>query len=142
MIQKATRLPFPILVTAIVLSLASASLFASPRVRAGQWEVTSTVNGKANVFKNCMGAEEAAAVNGDAKSGREYTEKLMAGQCKFTDYKVDGNVVTSSMTCGGSTIRTLTTYRGDTFSSDSKTKAGSAPEVSSHIDAKRLGDCP
>lgn len=142
MTQKTTRSRFPILVTAIVLTMASASLLAAQRMRAGEWEVTSTVNGKANVFKNCVGAEEAAAVNGDAKSGREYTEKLMAGQCKFTDYKVDGNVVTSSMTCGGSTIRTVTTYRGDTFSSDSKTKAGSAPEVSSHVDAKRIGDCP
>ena len=129
-------------VLGIVIALTmSAALFAADRMRTGQWEVTSTNNGKARTFKNCVGAEEAGAANGDAKTSRAYTEKL-TGQCKFTDYKVEGNTVTSVMTCGGSTVRTTTTYHGDSYQSDSTTKTASGTEVASHINAKRIGDCP
>jgi len=130
-----------VLATAIALTMSAAALFAADRVRTGQWEVTSTSNGKARTFKNCVGAEEAGAVNGDAKASRAYTEKL-TGQCKFTDYKVEGNTVSSLMTCGGSTIRTTTTFHGDSYQSDSTTKTGSGSEVASHISAKRIGACP
>lgn len=130
-----------VLATAIALTMYAASLSAADRMRTGQWEVTSTSNGQTRSFKNCVKAEEAGAINGDAKTSRAYTEKL-TGQCKFSDYKVDGNTVTSVMTCGPSTVRTTTTYHGDSYQSDSKTKIGSGAEVASHISAKRIGDCP
>jgi hypothetical protein len=125
-----------------LFALVSVSLSAADRVRTGQWEVTSTSNGRARTFKNCVRADEAAAANGDAKAGRAYNEKLLAGQCTFTDYKVEGNLVSSVMTCGKITSRTTTTYHGDSFQSESKTTTGGAPEVVSHVSAKRLGDCP
>ena len=131
-----------ILVAVVTLAPAASPLFAADRVRTGQWEVTSTSNGRARTFKNCVRAEEAAAANGDAKAGRAYNEKLLAGQCTFTDYRVEGNSVSSVMTCGKTTVRTTTTYRGDNYQSDSNTKTGGAPEVVTHISAKRLGDCP
>jgi hypothetical protein len=137
--KKTTR--SAVLVTAIALTMSAASLFAADRVRTGQWEVTSTNDGKARIFKSCLRAEEASAVNGDAKGSRAYLEKL-TGQCKFSDYKVEGNTISTVMTCGGSTVRTTTTYHGDSYQSDATTKTGSAPEVISHITAKRLGDCP
>lgn len=131
-----------ILMAALALTIAAAPLSAADRVRVGQWEVTSTSDGRARTFKNCVRADEAAAANGDAKAGRAYNEKLLGGQCTFTDYKVEGNSVSSVMTCGHSTVRSSTTYHGDSYASDSTTKTGSAPEVITHITAKRLGDCP
>ena len=139
--KTTTRTRLSVLGIAIALTMSAAALFAADRMRTGQWEVTSTSNGKARTFKNCVGAEEAGAVNGDAKPSRAYTEKL-TGQCKFTEYKVDGNTVTSVMTCGGSTVRAITTFKGDSYQSDSTTKTGSGPEVISHISAKRIGACP
>ena len=131
-----------VLVTAITLAMAAASLSAAERIRTGQWEVTSTSNGQAKTFKNCVGAAEAGAANGDAKTGKAYIEKMLPAQCKFTDYKVEGNSVSSVMTCGSTTVRSTTTYHGDNYQSDSTTKTGSSPEVVSHISAKRIGDCP
>jgi hypothetical protein len=131
-----------ILAAVIALAMAAAPLSAADRLRTGQWEVTSTNNGRARTFKNCVRADEAAAANGDAKAGRAYTEKLLAGQCTFTDYKVEGNLVSSVMTCGKTTVRSTTTYHGDSYQSESKTTIGGAPEVVSHVSAKRLGDCP
>jgi uncharacterized protein DUF3617 len=131
-----------VLLAVFALAMAADPLSAADRVRIGQWEVTSTSNGRARTFKNCVRAEEAAAANGDAKAGRAYNEKLLAGQCTFTDYKVEGNVVSTAMTCGKIKSRTTTTYHGDSYQSESKTTTGGAPEVVSHISAKRLGDCP
>jgi hypothetical protein len=81
-------------------------------------------------------------MNGDAKASRVYLEKLIPSQCKFTDYKVEGNSVSSTMTCGTTTVRSITKYHGDSYESESMTRTGSAPEVTSHLKAKRLGDCP
>ena len=131
-----------VLVTAIALALAASPLYAADRMRVGRWEVTSTSNGRTNTFKNCLSAADAGAMNGDAKTSQAYSAKLLPAQCKFTDYKVDGNVVTWVMTCGDTRVRSSTTYRGDSYQSDSTTKTGSAPEVVSHISAKRIGDCP
>src|ERR1700737_1354033 len=139
--MKTTRLSTA-LMTAIALALAAAPLSAADRVRTGQWEVTSTNNGRARTFKNCLRADEAAATNGDAKAGRAYTQKLLAGHCTFTDYKVEGSLVSSVMTCGKTTVRTPTTYHGDSYQSESKTTTGGAPEGVSHASEKPLGDCP
>jgi hypothetical protein len=131
-----------ILAAVIALATAAAPVSAADRVRTGQWEVTTTSNGKARTFKNCVSTAEAAAANGDAKTGRAYVEKMLPGQCKFTDYKVEGNSVSSVMTCDKTTVRSTTTYHGDSYQSESKTTTGGAPEVVSHISAKRIGDCP
>jgi hypothetical protein len=138
--KKTTR--STVLVTLIALVVAAASLSAAERMRTGQWEVTSTSIGKARTFKNCVPAAEAAAVNGDAKAARAYLEKLIPGQCKFTDFKIEGNSVSSVMTCGTTTVRSMTTYHGDSYQSDAMTKTGSEPEVAMHLSAKRIGDCP
>lgn len=130
------------LVTVIALATAAATLSAAERMRTGQWEVTSTSNGSTRTLKNCLGAAEAGAANGDAKTGRAYMEKMVPAQCKFTDYKVEGNLVSSVMTCGTTTVRSTTTYHGDRYESDSTTKIGSAAEVVSHVSAKRIGECP
>ncbi len=130
------------LVGGVAMTLMAGFLSASDRVRIGQWEVVSTGGGQTRTHKACVSAAEAGAVNGDAKASRAFVEKMLPASCKFTDYKVEGNSMSSTMTCGTTTVRSVTTYHGDSYNSESKTKVGAGSEAISHVNAKRLGDCP
>lgn len=136
----ATRLM--VLVSGIAMPLTTGFLSAANRVRVGQWEVVSTNNGRTATFKQCVGAVEAGAMNGDAKSSRAFFEKNLPASCKFTDYRVEGNSAFFTMNCGSVTVRSVTKYHGDGYETESKTKAGGAAETVSHATAKRIGDCP
>jgi Protein of unknown function (DUF3617) len=132
-----------ILLSAMALMLVPARpVSAADRLQTGQWEFSSTTDGKANTFKQCVTAEKAGSVNGDTKTARAYAEKEAAGHCTIQDYKVDGNVVSYAMTCGSRTIRSTATYRGDTFEGDLISKNEGGPEIVSHVKARRLGNCP
>lgn len=131
-----------VLVTVIAMTLTAASLSAADRMRVGQWEITATGSGTTRTHKGCVGAAEAAAANGDAKASRAFVEKMLPASCKFTDYKVDGNSISSTMACGGTTVHSVTRYHGDAYDSESKTTVGGGQEAVSHVNAKRLGDCP
>ena len=131
------------LAAAVALALASAPLFAAERVRPGQWEFTIVhPGGEPNVFKHCITADEATSVNGDTKTARAYAEKKAAGRCTITSYDVHGNTVSYALKCGEVAIRTTSVYHGDTSEGEQTSKNGSAPEVVSHVKARRLGDCP
>ena len=125
----------------IALATASAPLSAADRIRVGQWEVTTTNNGRTRTFKRCVSAVEAAAINGDAKAYRAYYENEVPN-CRFTEYKQDGNLISSVMTCGSITVSSVTTYHGDSYVSDAKSKTGAGPDAVAHGTGKRLGDCP
>jgi len=141
--KKITRATgFMVLVTGIGMTLTAGGLSAADRVRVGQWEMVSTGSGATRTQKACVSAEEAAAANGDAKASRAFVEKMIPASCKFTDYKVEGNSISSTMACGSTMVRSVTRYHGDSYESESKTTTGGAAEVISHINAKRLGDCP
>ena len=131
-----------ILLAAIALTLAATPLSAADRMQIGQWEFTHTANGDTHTFKHCVTPDEVVIVNSDTQSARAIATKRAAGHCKMTDYKIDGNVVSYEMVCGTTTTRSTATYHGDSFEADLKTKAEGAPEVASHISAKRLGVCP
>ncbi|MDQ6891740.1 MAG: DUF3617 family protein [Acidobacteriota bacterium] len=131
-----------VFVTAIAMTLTAASLSAADRMRVGQWELVSTGGGQTRTHKACVGAAEAGAANGDAKASRAFVEKMLPASCKFTDYRVEGNSITSTMACGSTTVHSVTRYHGDGYESESTTKVGGASEAISHINAKRLGDCP
>jgi hypothetical protein len=127
---------------AFALTLAAAPLSAADRMQTGQWEFTHTANGETHTFKHCVTPDEVAIVNADAQSARALANKRAAGQCKITEYKVDGNVVSYAMVCGTTTTRSTATYHADSSEADLKTKAEGAPEVASHVSGKRLGVCP
>lgn len=133
-----------ILAMAMALALAASPLSAAERLRAGQWEFTTTHDGSgdATTFKHCITADEAGSVNGDTRSARAYAEKKAGTRCKVTDYKVEGSSVSYAILCGDVSIRSTSTYHGDTSEGDLFTKRGGGPEVVSHVKAKRLGDCP
>ncbi len=127
---------------AIGLTLAVAPLSAADRMKPGMWEFTSTAEGETHKFKRCITPEETDRINDDTKSARDNAAKRAAGDCTLTDFKVDGNTVTYAKVCGKTSVRSTTTYHGDTFEVDLKTKAEGAAEVASHVTAKRLGVCP
>jgi hypothetical protein len=140
--KKATR-PKAVL-TAIVLALAASSLTAGERLHPGQWEFTTTHGGKddATTFKHCISAAEAGSVNGDTRSARAYAEKTAGTRCKVTAYKVEGSSVSYAILCGDTSIRSTSTFHGDTSEGELFTKRGGGVELVSHVKARRLGDCP
>ena len=128
---------------AAVLALPAALLAAPERLHAGQWEfTTSHVDGEPDSVKFCVSAEEAAALNGGTKTARAYAKKQLRAGCRVDEYTVNGNLVTSSVTCGKSTVRTRVIYRGDTSEGDRVIQREGQPEIVIHVKARRLGDCP
>jgi hypothetical protein len=138
--SRMTRLM--VLVSGIAMALPAGFVLAADRMRVGQWEVVSTDKGKTTAFKQCVGAVEAGAVNGDAKSSRAFFDKNLPASCKFTDYRIEGSSAFFTLTCGNITVHSVTRYHGDGYESESKTTVGGGKETISHINAKRIGDCP
>jgi hypothetical protein len=130
------------LLAAIGLTLAVAPLSAAERLKPGMWRFTTTSGSETHTFKRCLKPEETDRINGDTKADRGNAAKRAAGDCTLTEFKVEGMVVTYAKTCGNMKVRNTTTYHGDTFEVDITTKTEGAPEVSSHMTAKRLGICP
>jgi hypothetical protein len=130
------------LLAAIGLTLTVAPLSAADRMQPGMWEFTSTANGETRTFKHCATPDETGSVNGDAKSARANAARRAAGHCTITDFNINGNVVSYAMVCGTTSVRSTTTYRGDTFEAALKTKTEGAAEVATRVTAKRLGFCP
>ena len=125
------------------LALPPALLGAPERLHAGQWELTTShVEGEPDSMKICISAEEAASINGGAKTGRAYAEKQAGAGCKVNDYTVNGNLVTYSVTCGKSTVRAKVTYAGDTSEGDTTIQREGQPDIVMHVKGKRLGECP
>jgi hypothetical protein len=133
-----------IFMAAIMLPLAASSLSGSERLRAGQWEYTTSHPGQTETasFKHCITAAEAAGINGDLRTARAYAEKAAGADCKVTDYKVDGNSVSHTVVCGPVSVRSSATFTGTTSEGDLVTKREGRPEAVTHIKGKRLGDCP
>ena len=118
---------------------------AADRVAAGQYEYTTTIDGKPQTFANCITAEEAKAFNGDAKAGRAYAENAAKGACKVTAYDVKGNLISYTMECEGSVITSSATYHGDSFEGDTTTtvtvEGKRVGGGTAHTKAKRVGAC-
>ncbi|MDQ2869610.1 MAG: DUF3617 domain-containing protein [Acidobacteriota bacterium] len=132
-----------LLAVAMALAFAAAPISASERLRAGQWEITTTrPKLETTTAKRCVDAEEAASVNGDEKAFREYIEKHGGQACKIIESRLNGPSASYGMSCGEMTMRVTATYHGDEFEGDRSTKSGAGPERLSHFKAKRLGSCP
>lgn len=139
------KAPSMILATAVAVAMAASALPAAERLRPGQWEFTTTHDARKDeptTFKHCVSEEEAGSANGDTQSARAHAEKAAGARCKVVDYKVGGDVVSYSIQCGDVSIRSTTTFHGDTSEGEMITKRPGSPEDVSHIKAKRLGDCP
>src|ERR1700746_2156040 len=130
MISLRTRTRSTIFAAVAILTLPPALLAAPERLHAGQWELTTAhAEGQPDSIKTCISAEEAASINGDAKTARAYAEKTAREGCKVNEYTVTGNLVTYSVTCGKVTVRAKVTYHGDTSEGDTFIQREGQPEI-------------
>ena len=121
----------------------AAPALAAQRMLAGLYETTTvTADGQSRTGTGCITAEEAKAVDDDAKVGRAYMEKASKGACKVTAYDFSGNTVSTTMVCGNGTVMGRQTFRGnDAFDGDTTMKSGGKTMLAAHFTAKRVGAC-
>ena len=122
---------------------AAVSLRAEDRMRAGLWEITSTLNGKSPgpSHNTCFTPAMVALGNSPAKSLREATEKSSAKSgCTLKDFKMDGNTISMTQDCGTRMLVVFSTYSLDAFDTvATSTEAGVS--TATHMKGRRIGDC-
>ena len=132
-----------LLALSALLFPSAVSLRAEERMRAGLWEITSTLNGKSSgpSHNTCFTPAMVALGNSPAKSLREATEKSSAKSgCTLKDFKMDGNTISMTQVCGVRTLVVLSTYSRDAFDTvATSTEAGVS--TATHMKGRRIGDC-
>ena len=132
-----------LLALSALLFPAAVSVRAEDRMRAGLWEITSTLNGKSPgpSHNTCYTPAMVALGNSPAKSLREATEKSSAKSgCTLKDFKMDGNTISMTQVCGVRTLVVLSTYSRDAFDTvATSTEAGVS--TATHMKGRRIGDC-
>jgi hypothetical protein len=125
-----------------VVFSATALLYAEDRMRAGLWEVTTTLNPKSSGSHNtCFTPAMVALGNSPEKTLREGTEKSTTKSgCTLKDFKVDGNTVSMTQVCGARTLVVSSTYSADAFDTvATSTEAGVS--MATRMKGRRIGDC-
>ncbi len=127
----------------LVLAIAvAAPLAAEDRMSAGLWELTTTTGGRPpNVHQTCFTAEMVELGNRPAAVLREETAKSVSkrGLCTLKDFKMEGDTISMTETCGEQTIAMKTKYSGSAFETVSTTTGKGARET--RIVGRRLGAC-
>ena len=127
----------------VVCALALPSFAASP-VKPGKWQVTMEMDMPGMPMKvppttitHCITKEQAE--NPEAtlpKASRQ-------GDCKVSDYKLDGNTVTWNVKCEGKQPMTGSgkiTYDSDSYTGTMKMKMQET-EMTAKYTGKRIGEC-
>ena len=132
-----TNWPMP-LIAMFVLACLAVSANAADRMRAGQWDATTTAAGRTFSASSCLTQKDSDAMNGDVASIRAYLETVIPpALCKLTDIQVNSDQVIYTSTCsvGATTaVTTVTTaYHGNSFES--------AGTNGSKSQAKLVGAC-
>jgi hypothetical protein len=118
------------------------SLFAQGPRRDGKWEVKmemsmAGMNLPAQTLTQCVTPKQAAdpqaAMPPSGRGGR-------GGDCKVSDYKVEGNKVSWTMTCPQVTGSGELLYAGETYTGTMKMHT-QGQEMTMKYSGKRLGDC-
>ena len=131
-----------LLALSALLFPAAVSVRAEDRMRAGLWEVTTTLNGKSSGSHNtCFTPAMVARGNSPAKTLRESTEKQsIKSGCTLKDFKMDGNTISMTQVCGARTSVVSSTYSVDAFDTvATSTEAGVS--TATHMKGRRVGDC-
>jgi hypothetical protein len=132
-----------LLALSALLLPAAVSLRAEDRMRAGLWEITSTLNGKSPgpSHNTCYTPAMVALSNSPAKSLREATEKSSAKSgCTLKDFKMDGDTISMTQVCGARTLVVSSTYSRDAFDTvATSTEAGVS--TATRMKGRRIGDC-
>ena len=134
----ATRARATILLSGLIV-FAMPTRLAADRLVAGQYEMTSTIDGKTTTAKYCASPEIAKGTNGDAKSVRAYLESSVKS-CSIQAFDLTGDTISYSLTCAGHTTAFRAVYHGDHFESD-MTSSVNGQSRTIHTTAKRVGVC-
>ncbi len=134
----------PAVLALLALTFAAAALLAEDRMRAGLWEVTTTLDGKQSgtMGGTCYTPAMVALGNMPANTIREETEKSLSkrGHCTLDDFKLDGHKVSMTTTCGARHSEYQSTYSGDAFETlVTSTEAGVKQVI--QMKGRRTGDC-
>src|ERR1035441_6186772 len=131
-----------LLALSALLFPAAVSVRAEDRVRAGLWEVTTTLNGKpaGPSHNTCYTPAMVALGNSPPKSLREATEKQsIKSGCTLNDFKMDGNTTSMTQVCGATTLVVSSTYSLDAFDTvATSTEAGVS--TATHMKGRRIGE--
>jgi hypothetical protein len=126
--------------SALALAFAAGSN-ADPLMNPGKWTMTVTVTVKdapielpPKTITQCITPEQAANPVPSEDSGD--------GQCKMSNYKIDGNVVTWSVYCEKQNMsgHGSITYAGDSYEGVVKMKSDLI-ELEQTLRGERVGDC-
>src|ERR1700710_93627 len=111
-----TKLQTVSLLSLLALGLSTTPLLPAERMKAGEWEFTTTTQGQGSrTFKKCMTPADAASVNGDEKTGRAAAERSAGPHCARKEYKIVGETVSYALAWDSSAISSTAPYRGDSF---------------------------
>jgi len=125
-----------------LLSLAAYPALAADRMQGGKWESAVTADGQTKMLTYCVTKEEAASINGDTRTAREFAEskaKKASEPCTFKSYEVKGDEVSYTMVCGTRTINDRTVYHG--ISSEGvKTITKEGQTVTMRLNSRRVGE--
>ena len=116
---------------------------AADRIASGQWEAAMTTDGDTRILNFCINAAEAASINGDSKTGRDFAEqkaKKSGSPCVIKAYDVQADTVSYTLSCGQRVISDSTTFHGDT-SVGVKTVISAGTTVTTQVRSKRIGAC-
>jgi len=124
---------------ALVILLAL-PLFAGPQ-RAGKWQMTTQVE-MANMPMKIPAVTTEVCVTPEQAEKPEPPKNPRQTDCKFSDYKIEGNTVSWTMSCEKQkmTGEGKITYSADSFDGSMHAKMGEM-EVTTKYSGKRLGDC-
>ncbi len=128
-----------VLAFSTLLVLAAPLALAGDRLIAGEYEVTSVIDGKTTTGSYCATPEIAKGTNGSEAEDRAYVEGA-AKTCKIDSFKLSGDTIDYAMTCGEITTLIHAVYHGDHFEGDMTHNRGGQKSVA-HTTAKRVGVC-
>ncbi len=134
-----------ILYTLLLSILATPAVEAAERLASGKWEYAMTTDGATRTVTGCLSADEAASINGDAKSARDFAEKKgekLGSPCKIKSYEIKGDTGSYVLACGDRTITDKTVYHGETSEGIKTVVTGDGKVISTHIKSRRIGTCP
>ena len=117
---------------------------AAERIASGQWEFAMTTDGATRTVTGCISPAEAASINGDSKTGRDFAEKKgekLGWSCKIKSYEIKGDTGSYALACGDRTITDRTVYHGES-SEGVKTVIYNGKTTTTHIKSRRIGTCP
>lgn len=103
-----------------------------------------TTDGATRTVTGCLSADEAASINGDSRSARDFAEKKgekLHSPCKIKSYEIKGDTGSYSLICGTRTITDTTTYHGET-TEGVKTVTNEGKTVTTRLKSRRVGACP